>query len=120
MPAVPNPAPDLLRGLDVARLGGADEIVIRDVQRLEQVAVLRSGEVCERWSVDARLLRRPFHFLTVLVGAGQEKNVLPHQPARARDRVRNHGRVGMTEMGLGVDVVDRSRDVEAGHIYWAP
>ena len=68
----------------------------------------RSRHICRNaagtWSANtsrlhARLLRRPLDLLPVLVGAGQEEHVVAQQPPRPRDRIRQHRRVGVADVG---------------------
>jgi hypothetical protein len=115
-----HPLPQLLRGAEVARLGGPDEIVVRNIEQRRQVAELLRHPVGKGRRRHAGLSGRALDFLAVLVGTGEEKHVVAHQPVRPRRRVRDHRRVGMAEMGLGVDVVDRGRDVEAAHVCRPP
>ena len=51
----------------------------------------------------------------VLVGAGQELDVVAEQAVPAGQRVADDRRVGVAEVRFGVDVVDRRRDVEPAH-----
>ena len=61
------------------------------------------------------LLGGPGHLLAVLVGAGQEEDVVADQPVPAGQGVGVDRRVGVADVGRVVDVVDRRGDVEAGH-----
>ena len=103
------------RGLDeflVARLGGADEIVVGQFQffgerlpvRRELVAIGLRGFAFG----DGGLL----DLLAVLVEAGQEKNLLAQAAPRPRDDVGDDLLVGMAEMRLAVDVINRGGDVK--------
>ena len=98
----------------VARVGGADEEVVGGVddrhQRLElgRVAV---GQLLRR---DPLALGRGLDRLAVLVGAGEEEDVLATLAHVAGQHVGGHRRVGVAEVRLGVDVVDRRGDV-VGH-----
>ena len=71
---------------------------------------VRVGQLLRR---HPRLLRRILHRLPVLIGAGQEEDVVPPLPMMPREDVRSHRRVRVPQMGLRVDVVDRGGDVEA-------
>ena len=74
------------------------------------LAALRSASSCgEIPSRSAAMLDR----LAVLVGAGEEEDVLPPLAHVAREHVGRDRRVGVAEVRLGVDVVDRGGDVEA-------
>ena len=121
--ALDQPLPDRLAGADMARLGGADEIVIAEVHRLGEIAeVLRDlvGEGLGRHAGgDGGLL----HLLPMLVGAGQEHHVIAVQALEARQHVAGERRIGMPDMRRVIDVVDRRGDVVAalghGSLQWA-
>jgi len=96
----------------VVGIRGADEAVVADVEKIP-------GFTKGRRVVIGRLLRgfAAFagdfeHFLAVLVAAGQEKGVLAQQGAVTGQRIRDDGRIGVTDMGFGIDVVDGRGDVE--------
>ena len=61
------------------------------------------------------LLGRPLHLQPVLVGAGEEADVVAEQPVPARQGVGGDRRVGVADVGHVVDVVDRRGHVEPGH-----
>ena len=71
---------------------------------------LRSASSC---GVDPLALGRQRDRLAVLVGAGEEEDVLAALAHVAGEDVGGDRRVGVAEVGLGVDVVDRRGDVEA-------
>ena len=58
------------------------------------------------------LPRGSVDLLAVLVGPGEEADVVAADPLVARHRVRHDGRVDVPDVGQVVDVVDRRRDVE--------
>ena len=74
-------------------------------------SALRSASSLRR---DALALGRLRDRLAVLVGAGQEEDVLAALAHVAGEDVGRDRRVRVPEVRLGVDVVDRRRDVE-GH-----
>ena len=57
-------------------------------------------------------LRRLLHFLAVLVEAGQKKNLLPEAAPGAGDDVGDDLLVGVAEVRLAVDVINRRGDVK--------
>ena len=102
--------PQGLDGARVARLGRADEFVLRDVQQPRDIAKPRRvavGEFLRRDTGQSGGLR---DLLTVFVGPGQELDPPPVEPHEPRQRVARHGRIGVTQMRRVVDVVDRRRD----------
>jgi hypothetical protein len=59
--------------------------------------------------------RDALDLLPVLVEPRQEEGLVPARAVVAGQRVRDDGRVERAQVGEGVDVIDRCRDVEAGH-----
>ena len=51
----------------------------------------------------------------MLVGPGQEEDLVPGFSMVARKDIRQYGRVGVTDMRLIIDVIDRCGDVEFFH-----
>ena len=93
-------------------VGRADEEVVGDVeQRHQRLEALRVavGQLLRR---DARALGGRADGLAVLVGAGEEEDVLAALALVAREHVGRDRRVRVAEMRRRVDVVDRRGDVE--------
>src|SRR5262249_46608306 len=105
--------PQLLHRRLVIRVGGADEVVVGDLDRLPGRAVGVGELVGERARGDARLVGEPRDLLAVVVGAGEKPGRLPAQAVVARERVGDDGGVGVPEMRHVRDVVDGCGDVEA-------
>ena len=106
-------APELLhRGL-VARLGGADEVVVGKREQLAETAERLGNAVDELLRRLAGRGRRLFHLLAVLVGTGQEHHLAPVEPHETRQRVAGQRGVRVADMRLVVDVINRRGDVEA-------
>ena len=102
-----------LDGPVVAGLGGADEVVVGDVEQLPRVPEALDGLVGPLPRRDAVGLGRPLDLQAVLVGAGEEEDVVAEEPVPAGHRVGRHRRVGVPDVGRVVHVVDRRRQVEA-------
>ncbi len=98
----------------VLGVGRADEEVITCLdlrrERLETLSVL-VGELLWR---HAKGVGGIGDRLAVLVGAGEEERRLAALAVMARHHIGGDRRVGVAQMGRGVDVVDRGRDVK-GH-----
>ncbi len=115
VPVVVDPLHDRLYALVVPRVGGADEEVVRDVDARQQREEALGVAVGQLLRGDALALGRLRDRLAVLVGAGEEEDLLaalahvPGQDVGADRRVR------VAEVRRGVDVVDRRGDVE-GHL----
>ena len=102
-------------GALVTRFGRADEVVVGDLEPPPCLDELRGDPVGELLRRRAGGLGRLLDLETVLVGAGEELDVVAEQPVPARQRITDDGCVGVAEVRLGVDVVDRGRDVEPTH-----
>ena len=99
----------------MARLGGSDEVVVRNLERLPQIAKRRLHGVAPRLRrIEAVLLGRLRHLLAMLVHAGEELDVVPARATEARLHIGENRAVRRTEMRLGVHVVDGRRDVIRG------
>src|SRR5207302_8161794 len=96
----------------VPRLGGADEVVVRDAEPPPRLAEDGRDRVGVRLGRDARLGRRLGDLVAVLVGAGQEVHGVAGQAPVAAHRVGDDRRVRVAEVRARVDVVDRRREVE--------
>ena len=107
-----EPLQDALDHARVPRLGRPDEVVVGDSERrplfLERLRIA-VGEGLGRLPGLRGCLG---DLVAVLVGARQEEDVGAREPAVAGHRVGHDGRVGVTEVGRPVDVVDRRREVE--------
>ena len=97
----------------VLGVGGADEEVVRGVDPLGQLAEPRRVAVDELLRRDPLALGRQRDRLAVLVGAGEEEDVLAALAHVAGEHVGRDRRVRVAEVRLGVDVVDRGGDVVA-------
>src|ERR1039458_7519168 len=96
------------RGLDkflVARLRGADEVVIRQLQFFGDRLPVRRERVAVFLRIFLLCLRRLLDLLAVLVEAGQKKNLLAQAAPRAGDDVGDDFFVGMAEMRLAVHII---------------
>ena len=93
-------------GRPVPRLGRADEVVVGDLQVLPRLGELRGDRVGERLRLEPGRLGGPLDLQPVLVGAGEEVDVVAEQavPARAARPRRSSCR-----RGRGVARRSRSR-----------
>ena len=96
----------------MARLGGADEIVVGQFQLLGERLPVGRQFVAVGLRRFAFRQRRLLDLLAVLVEAGQEEDLLPQAAPRPRDDVGDDLLVGMAEMRLAVDVINRGGDVK--------
>ena len=108
-------AENLLDCRDMIIVRRADETVVGDVHQLPQIenALLARDDVVDKLlRRDAGCLCLFFDLLTVLVGAGQEHDVVALQAFVARHRVGRDGAVGMTDVKLCRRIVNRRCDIK--------
>ncbi len=112
---VVDPLEKRLHRVVVTRLGRADEVVVRDVEvapGFEEALDDRVRPLLGRHTV----LRGGFgHLRSVLVGTGEEEDLVADQSVPASQGIRVDGGVGVADVRHVVHVVDGRRDVEAGH-----
>ena len=97
---------------DMARLGGADEVVVADIQDLPQILEVDVDLVHQLLGRHPLRLRGGLDLLPVLVRPCEEIHVVPlHALVTAHD-VAGYRRVGVADVGDVVDVIDGSGDVE--------
>ena len=104
--------PDLLRRAVVALLRRADEVVVGQAEQPRHLAEPLGVAVGKLARGQSLLRRRLLHLEAVLVGAGQEVDVLAVEPLEARDGVGRDRLVGVADMRHAVGIGDRRRDVE--------
>ena len=99
----------------MAILGGADEVIVGDVQGLPQVAELGLHGIAPCLGRIKTVLLRGFgNLLAMLVHAREELHVVGVCTLKARLDIRHDGGVCGTKVRLGVHVVDRRGDVVRG------
>ena len=106
---------DFLDGGNMVVVGGADEAVIADVHQLPQIldALGALDDVIdELLRRNTGLLGLQLDLLAVLVGAGQELDVVALQPLVAGHSVGSDGAVGMADVQLIAGIIDRRCNVE--------
>ena len=107
-------------GLDdclVSRVGGADKIVVGQFQFFGECLPIRRQLVAISLGRFAFGLRGLLDLLAVFVEAGQEKSFLTEAAARPRDDIGDDFLVGVAEMRLAVDVINRGGDVKP-FVHW--
>ena len=95
-------------------VGGADEAVVGNVHQLPQIqhAPLTGDDVVhELLGGHACGLGLVLDLLAMLVGSGEEHDVVALKPLEARHGVRRHGAVGVADVELGGRVIDGGGNV---------
>ncbi len=95
----------------MAFFGRPNEIIIRIVHMHGQIAEVLRYLVGKGLRVNTLGRGRLVDFLTMFVRARQEHHVIPVQALEACQNVTGKRRIGMANMGLVIDVIDRGRDV---------
>ena len=106
---------DLLHGLAVVVVGGADEAVVGDVHELPQITDAPRAvhdAIHEGMGGHAGLLGLGLDLLAVLVGAGQEHDVVALQALIAGDGVGGHGAVAVADVQLVRGVINGCGDIK--------
>ena len=101
--------PKLLHRFGVARLGGAHEVGVRDVEHFPRVAEGRLHGVAPFLRGHALAGGGIGDLLAVLVHAGNKSNVVAVHALVARHGVGGNGGVSSAQMGRGIHVIDRRR-----------
>ena len=111
---------DPLDRSDMVIVGGADEAVVGDVHQLPQVqdpALAGDDVVHELLRGLSRFLCLFFDLLAVLIGPGEEHDVIAAQSLVAGDRIRRDGAVGVADVQLVGRIVDRGGDVKCFSVF---
>ena len=82
----------------MARLGGADEVVVGDVEQRPGLPEPLAGLVGLLERGEAVGLRRPLNLQPMFVGAGEEERLVAEQPMPASQRVGGERRVGVADV----------------------
>ena len=109
-----HPPPDRLRGPIMARLGGADEIVVGAVQPLDHGAETRHVAIQQVLRRQTIPRRRLLDLLAVLVGAGEKEHVIAVEALKARDGIGRDHLIGVADMRRAVRIGNRGGDGVAG------
>ena len=94
---------------------GADKAVVGDIHQLPQIqhaAGTLHNAVHKLLGSNAGLPGLVLNFLSMLVGTGEEHDVLAPEAVIAGQGIGGHGAVGMADMELVRGIVDRRGDIE--------
>ena len=103
---------DFGHNFGVIRIRRADKPVVGQLEFLKEPLETCRVLVREFFWRNPQFFRRTLNLETMLISAGQKENVCTSLPIMTRHRIRQNRGVGVTDMGLAVDVVNRGRDVE--------
>ena len=112
IPAVEELLKEMLYHLYVAFLGGADEIVIGDVKAPPEVLETDHHLVAVLLGCFPPLPGGLFHFLAVLVRAGEEHDLPSGHPHVAGNHVSCDGSINVPDVGDVIDIIDGCRHIE--------
>ena len=90
---------------------GADEIVIGKIHVSGQIAEVLRYLIGKCLRINAFGRSRFIDFLTVFISTGQEHHIKTVKALKAGQYVTCQGGIGMANMWLVIDVIDRCRDV---------
>ena len=107
-----------LHGADVAKIGGANKFVSRHAEFVPEASPGSSHLGNEFGFGDAGFFRRAFDVNAVFVGAGGHHDFIAAHTLVTANDVGDDGRVGMTDVGQAVRVVDGRRQIEFWLLAW--
>ncbi len=101
----------------MARLGGADKVVVRTLELFHHGLKARHVALDQLPWRQVLLCRRLQHFDAVLIGAGEKEHIAAVEPLEAGDGVGGDRLIGVADMRRAVRIRDRGGDVIgfAGH-----
>jgi hypothetical protein len=105
----------LLHSNDMPLIRCAHKIVIGDVQHLPELPELRDNRVAILLLEYTLFRSDALDVLAMLVRAGEEEHVIPHQTVIARQNIGSDRCIGVTNVWDIVHVVDWRRDKELAH-----
>jgi len=106
---------DLLNGGNVIVIGGADEAVVGDVHQLPEVlyaSLAQNDIVNELLGSHAGLGGLVLYLLAVLIGTGEEHDLMAGEALIAGNGVGCHGAVSMAYMELIAGIINRRCDIK--------
>ena len=103
---------DGLNDFAVTRGGGADEIVVGEVEAFGQGFPGDGQSIAISLGFEALGLGGLLDLLSMFIQAGEEEHVVAEAAARAGDDVGEDLFIGVTEVRGAIDVIDRGGDVE--------
>ena len=93
-------------------IGGADKAVVADIQQLPQILDGGHDLVHILFGGDAGIGSLILDLLAVLIGAGQEHDVIALHPLETGQRIAGHGGVAVADVQLVAGIINRCGDVE--------
>jgi len=96
---------------DMIFIGGADEVIVVDVQFRPEGPELGADAVGIGLGIDAGLLGGLGDLVAVFVRAGHEKGPVSGKLMITRQDIGEDCRIGMADVRRGIDIVNRGRDI---------
>ena len=91
----------------MALLGGADKIVVGNLQPFPQALERGHNFIYIFNRGDPQIFRFALDLLAVLVAAGEEKYIFPFGPVITGDGIRYRSAVGVTDMQFFTGIINR-------------
>ena len=113
VPGVVHPLQDLGHHLHVGRIGGADVMIVADIEVVPGLPEPAADLVDELLDRQAHGGGGVHDLVAVLVGAGLEAHFPAQEAVKPGQGIGHHGGVGVADMGLGVDVIDGGGEVDS-------
>jgi len=101
----------------VSLFGGANEVADIDVQALPRIGEQRRDLVDKLLRRNAFGVGKLLNLQTVFVGARQQVHIIATKFVPSTNRISDNRRIGVPEVGFGVDIVNRCRRRELFHCY---
>ena len=107
----------ILHHLYVARVSGTDKLIIRDIHFLPQILETNHHFIYQLLRGDSQIPSGFFYLLSVFVGTGREKDLIPPQAIIASQNISSTSSVSMTNMRNVIYIVNRSSNVKLLSIF---
>ena len=95
---------------NVIRVGGANELIVGQIEKFHGLAEFSAVEIGERLRVQPLVARRLLNFDAVLIGSRQKEHFIPGKTHGSCPSVTQGGGVHMPNVGPVVHVVNRGCD----------
>ena len=105
-----EPLQELLYGPDMPLIGRPHKTIVGDAKLCPEVLETGADAVHKFLGRLAFLFRGPHNFVAVFVRTCQKEGVFSGKPVEACQRIRDDGRIGVSEVRFGIDVINGCGD----------